>query len=145
MKNLNLKDRTGFTLIELMIAIAIIAILSTLAVTSYQSYLIKSRRTAAYVMLQQMMNYAQQYYAQNNFTYPTSLAALYGSAPIPSSPYYTFSSVACTSANCGTPCFQIEATAATGTSQTNDTGCTKLDLDSCGNRMPTTGNCWNVQ
>ena len=37
----------GFTLLELMIVVAILAILSTIAYASYQNQVIKSRRSAA--------------------------------------------------------------------------------------------------
>ena len=37
----------GFTLIELMIAVAVVAILGTIAMTSYTSQIQKSRRTDA--------------------------------------------------------------------------------------------------
>ena len=43
----------GFTLIELMIVIAIVGILATIAFPSFNSYLVKSRRAEAKAMLQQ--------------------------------------------------------------------------------------------
>ena len=43
----------GFTLIELMIVVAIVGILATIAFPSFNSYLVKSRRAEAKAMLQQ--------------------------------------------------------------------------------------------
>lgn len=135
-----MKFSRGFTLIELLIGIVILAILSGIAISSYQSSIIKSRRADAHALLMQMMNRVQQYYIQNNNTYPATLNAAYSPGTVPTSTYYTF-----TSSNCGTDCFQITATAIAGTTQAKDTNpnCTVLSLDSMGNRTPTTSTCWN--
>lgn len=45
------KYKNGFTLIELMITVAIIGILSALAVVSYQSYVVKTQLKSAFIEL----------------------------------------------------------------------------------------------
>ncbi len=55
----------GFTLIELMITIAIVAILATIAVSSYQDQIVKSRRAAAASCLQQGAQFLERYYTTN--------------------------------------------------------------------------------
>ncbi|WP_425479074.1 type IV pilin protein [Pseudoxanthomonas spadix] len=55
----------GFTLIELMIVVAIIAILAAIALASYQSQVVKSRRAAAASCLQQGAQFMERYYTIN--------------------------------------------------------------------------------
>lgn len=52
----------GFTLLELMITVAIVAILSTIAYASYQYFVIKSRRAAATTCLQERAQFMERYY-----------------------------------------------------------------------------------
>ena len=54
MKKKNIKS--AFTLVELMIAVAIIGILAAVAMTSFQRYVLKSKLSEAYVMLQKLHN-----------------------------------------------------------------------------------------
>ncbi|WP_296240356.1 MULTISPECIES: type IV pilin protein [unclassified Psychrobacter] len=56
MESLNNKDK-GFTLIEMMIVVALIGILASIAYPSYQSYVIKTNRTD---MMSEMQNIASQ-------------------------------------------------------------------------------------
>lgn len=52
----------GFTLIELMIVVAVIAILSAIAFPSYQNHIVKTRRSAAAACLSEMAHYMERYY-----------------------------------------------------------------------------------
>ncbi len=65
----------GFTLIELMIVVSIIAILVVVAFPSYQSYVLKSHRTAAINALLYIAGQEANYYNANN-VYATSIAGL---------------------------------------------------------------------
>lgn len=58
----------GFTLIELMIVVAIVAILSAIAIPAYTQYVTRSKLTEAFSGLSGMAVAAQQYY-QDNRTY----------------------------------------------------------------------------
>lgn len=56
----------GFTLIELMIVIAIVAILSSIALPSYSSYVARSKRADARGQLLQAAQFMQRFYAAND-------------------------------------------------------------------------------
>lgn len=75
-----LKRQCGFTLIELMITVAVIAILAAIAYPSYRDSVIKSRRTDAKNALTQAMANMERYYTENN-TYATA-AMCGGTIPI---------------------------------------------------------------
>lgn len=56
----------GFTLIEVMIVVAIVGILAAIALPNYQSYVAKSHRAAARAQLLQAAQYMQRFYAAND-------------------------------------------------------------------------------
>lgn len=63
------KNTRGFTMLELLITIAILGILCTLAYASYNHYITKVRRTDAQVAIIDLSNRLEQYYITNNHTY----------------------------------------------------------------------------
>lgn len=52
----------GFTLMEVMVVVAVVAILSAIALPSYNAYVIKTRRSAATVCLQERAQLMERYY-----------------------------------------------------------------------------------
>jgi type IV pilus assembly protein PilE len=140
-----MKNRTaktaGFTLVELMIVIAIIGIISAIAIPSYDSYMKKSRRADAKVALSKMADHQERYYLQNN-TYSAAVSDVGGAAT--EEGFYTLS---INSADVNG--FQLTATAVPGGQQANDTDCLLMYLSSTGAResgaAPGGGdlkNCW---
>jgi type IV pilus assembly protein PilE len=65
----------GFTLIELMIVVAIIGILASVVMPGYRHYVLESQRNDAQGKLLQMLELQERFYI-NNFTYTTDLTAL---------------------------------------------------------------------
>ncbi|MGJ3700020.1 type IV pilin protein [Variovorax sp. AFSI2.2] len=99
-KHLFLQKQNGFTLIELMITVAIIAILASIAYPSYTQYIIRSKRSAAQAQMMEIANREQQFLIANRgyadkdtliasgYTLPSDVAANYGytitlSTPVP--------------------------------------------------------------
>jgi type IV pilus assembly protein PilE len=100
----------GFTLIELMIVLAIIAILSLVAYPSYQNQMEKVRRGEGVALLNEIMQ-AQEREFVDARTYRTDLTLLgYGADPVVSeNGYYQVAAAAC-GANALTVCIQLTAT-----------------------------------
>lgn len=121
----------GFTLIELMITVAVIGILAAIAIPSYQSYVREARRSEGTSGLLEMQS-LQERWRLNNTTYGTAVNLATVGA-LPTSTYYGFA----VTANTATA-FTLTATAQS--SQTSDTGCTSLTINQAGARTPIA--CW---
>ncbi len=145
----NVPRHRGFTLIELVIAMVIVAILAALAIPSYSAYIRKSRRTDAKAALLDMASLEERYFTTNN-TYsstPSDLGYTTGAAvPFPvGSGYYNITSIAVVAAvaptsttSVGTPAsYTITATPVAGTTQASDTLCTSFTISSTGQQTAT--------
>ncbi|MFM9914466.1 MAG: type IV pilin protein [Rhizobacter sp.] len=55
----------GFTLIELMITVAIVAVLASIAYPSYREYIDRSRRSEAQGILMESAQWMERFYAEN--------------------------------------------------------------------------------
>jgi type IV pilus assembly protein PilE len=131
----------GFTLIELMIAVAIVGILATIAATSYQSQIQRSRRTDARSALLDLAGREEKLYSTTNAYGATPALLGYGTAgtfPISVGNYYTVD----VQVAAGT--YVITATPANA--QTSDTACTTLWVNQTGAQgstgSGTTAACW---
>ncbi len=102
----------GFTLIELMIAVVIVAIIATIAVPTYQAQTLKARRSDGQAFLLTLQSRMERYIYDNN-VYPASLALLngYSSASELSPEGYYEVSIKAASDTCPlTSCYVLVAT-----------------------------------
>ena len=60
------RAQTGFTLIELIIVVALFAIIMTISVTSYRQYLLRANRTDASAFLLRLAAAQERWYLDNN-------------------------------------------------------------------------------
>jgi type IV pilus assembly protein PilE len=60
------RQNNGFTLIELMMTLVVVAILTTIAVPSYQAQVRKTRRAEAQAGLMELQNFMERYFTSNN-------------------------------------------------------------------------------
>ena len=92
-----MRHNSGFTLIEAMITVAIVAILAAIAVPSYNEYVQRARITEATSNLADMRNKLEQYFQDNRTWTPGGgipLPCTAGTvAPLPVSQNFTFTCV----------------------------------------------------
>ena len=110
----------GFTVVELLVAVAIMALLAALAVPSYQSAIRKSRRSDATSALSALMQ-AQERYRAASSAYAPTLKDL-GATDTTANKYYTLSIPKGANATD----YAVKATANTDSSQASDAGCQGL-------------------
>ncbi|MCF6217268.1 MAG: prepilin-type N-terminal cleavage/methylation domain-containing protein [Gammaproteobacteria bacterium] len=121
----------GFTLIELMVSVAIVAIIASIAYPAYTDSVIKSGRAdATTALLQLQMD--QEKHRANNPTYATAVTGggangLSWSSDVTEKGYYTIAISAADAAS-----FTATATVVTGTRQEADAACQIITVDQDG-------------
>lgn len=146
--------QSGVTLLELLIALLIIGILASVALSSYSSQTIKSRRTDARSAILDLASREEKIFSANNAysMLPSDLGYGPVGTPFPvlvGSGYYNIAvTVPDPNQAAVTPTtYIITATPVAGSTQANDSACTTLTLNQLGVQgstgTGTAATCWN--
>lgn len=130
-----MKSSSGFTLIELMVVVAIIAIFAAIAIPSYSKYIVASHRTEAQAAMLNLAQFLESKY-NASFSYPAVAdipTALKSPANVTT--YYTLSVNVANSS-------QTYTITATPTNVQSDSVCGTLTLKEDGTKTPSTSGCW---
>jgi len=125
--------QSGFTLIELMVVVVIIAVLMGIALPSYREYVLRSHRADGQFALTECAARQERWFTRSN-SYNTTA----GYCPTLSPEGYYNIAVAvfdqandgsCTAGNTNLDCFVITATPTSKGAQTEDTTCATMTLN----------------
>ena len=130
-----IRSIVGFTLIELMITVAIVGILAAVAYPSYTSFVLSSNRSEGQREILRLANLQEEVFIDRR-SYTADMTDL-GMAADPHITEFRNYSIDATIANGGTT-FILTATAQGA--QVNDTGCTVLTVSEAGQKLPPA--CW---
>ncbi|NEX60288.1 type IV pilin protein [Noviherbaspirillum galbum] len=122
-------DRRGFTLIELMVTVAIVGVLAAIAYPSYTSHFVKSNRAQAQAVLMEIAQ-KESTYVVDTRTYTNSLSTLGVTVPDKVLAQYTIEITAPTSTP---PSYTATATPISTGRQVADGA---LSIDSSGAKSP---------
>ena len=125
----------GFTLIELIVAVAIIGILATIAYPAYQQQIRKSRRAEAQSFMMAVAARQQQFLLDTR-AYAGTVAGIGVPIPAAVSAHYTL-----TLAAAAGPPPTYTLTATPSATQSYET-CGTLSIDQAGAKTASTGGCW---
>ena len=127
--------RRGFTLIELVVVMAIAAILATIAIPNYSEYVMRSHRSAVQSFISDVASRQSQFFLDRR-NYAATVAALNMAAPAEVAARYAVAIAVVA----GPPAaFQVSATPI-GAQATDR--CGLLTIDQAGNRTAITNRCW---
>lgn len=131
----------GFTLIEVMVAVAIVAILAAIAIPSYGDYVRRGNRAEGRQALNEALQAQERFYAANNrytaFAAATPNGFTTTSGEDPARAKYNLTAVAC-AGSVEAVCVEIRATPRGWA----DAQCGVLSLTTNGVRSPANANCW---
>ena len=137
------RSQLGVTMLELMIVVGIVGLLAAIAFPSFMQNVRDSRRTDAHVALTRTSQNLERFFGSNGtYTVNTAQLGFAGGDALSDSGDYVIT-VAAGPSGIGSS-YVVTATAAAGSMQVDDAGCTVMTLDSRGRRTPdpNDSDCW---
>jgi type IV pilus assembly protein PilE len=125
----------GFTLIELVVVMAVAAILAAIAIPNYSEYVMRSHRSAVQSFISDVASRQSQFFLDRR-NYAATVAALNMVAPAEVAARYNVAIAVVAGPPAG---FQVSATPV-GTQATDR--CGVMTVDQAGNRTALAGRCW---
>lgn len=138
------RRQSGVTLIELMVAVAIVAILTAIAYPSYQRYIARTHRNAATACMSQYAQFMERYYSANlRYNAPTGGAFTPPSLPcrLENNMNRRYTVQLQPNSNSETA-YIIEALPTQLQTSTDALQCGTLSITNRGARTPTNADCW---
>lgn len=134
----------GYTLVELMVTVLVVAVLAGIAISGYRGYVLRANRTDGTTTLLQVGAAEERYFLQNSqYTADLADAPPTGLGLSATSPRGLYT-LAVTAGSTGTLATSWQVTATATGAQTADlAACQTLGLDDQGNRTPAdSSGCW---
>lgn len=136
-------NASGFTLIELMIAVAIVGIIAAIAMPAYQNYVMQSNRAVAKAILHENAQFMERFYTENN-RYDQDMGGNAVAIPVIQSPRTGAVQYNITLQAVANATFTLQAVPDAGGSMAGD-ACGTLTLTNTGlqGAAGTIAECWN--
>jgi type IV pilus assembly protein PilE len=126
---------SGFTMVELMIVVAIVAILAAIAYPSYRDHVRRANRTEGQALLLDAAAKQERFFSENNSYTATVGAGGLGLSTTSENGYYTLAIAAATAGCPIATCFVAQVTPAGG--QSDDTTCAVMSISQTGAKAAT--------